>query len=182
MIDDCDLQVGRTRELLPALRLLYHPRVFFIVAAHGTHMKDMLKLDFFGQQNKLSNSLLKEDVLYGTNRWAVTLGEAAFEKVFPIRNRWLLKKLSLGELLQSKFSGQQPFECILNGLTQIENMPPNSTFGPLGSYLATMAGGIDDLVGLNLTWTYRNGNQIVERVRAKKIQDRKSDSDISNVT
>ncbi len=38
MIDDVDLQVERIRELLPALRMLYHPRVFFLVAAHQKHM------------------------------------------------------------------------------------------------------------------------------------------------
>jgi len=31
MIDDVDLQVTRVRELLPALRLLYHPRVSFLL-------------------------------------------------------------------------------------------------------------------------------------------------------
>jgi hypothetical protein len=46
MIDDVDLQVGRVRELLPALRLLYHPSVVFVVAAHRKHLIDMLALDF----------------------------------------------------------------------------------------------------------------------------------------
>ena len=32
MIDDVDLQVERIRELLPALRMLYHPNVAFLVA------------------------------------------------------------------------------------------------------------------------------------------------------
>jgi len=54
MIDDVDLQVTRVRELLPALRLLYHPRVFFLVAADQLHLVDMLKLDFLGQQNELA--------------------------------------------------------------------------------------------------------------------------------
>ena len=43
MIDDVDLQVERIRELLPALRSLYHPNVAFLVAAHWEHLVDTLK-------------------------------------------------------------------------------------------------------------------------------------------
>jgi hypothetical protein len=57
MIDDVDLQVGRVRELLPALRLLYHPNVFFLVAADQLHMLDMLRLDFLGQQSEIARSV-----------------------------------------------------------------------------------------------------------------------------
>ena len=56
MIDDVDLQVKRIRELLPALRMLYHPNVFFIVAADRRHMVDMLELDFQGQQRGLGET------------------------------------------------------------------------------------------------------------------------------
>ena len=55
MIDDCDLQVERIRHLLPALRMLYHPRVFFVVAADQRHMVEMLEFDFYGQQRDLAH-------------------------------------------------------------------------------------------------------------------------------
>lgn len=99
MIDDVDLQVSRIRELLPALRMLYHPRVFFLVAADRRHMVDMLKLDFLGKQNQLAQHTNASDGLAidlaGSDRWASDLAESAFEKVFPRRSRWNLKRLDL---------------------------------------------------------------------------------------
>ena len=103
MIDDVDLQVTRVRELLPALRLLYHPRVFFLVAADQLHLVDMLKLDFLGQQNELAGHRnAKGDVaidLANTDRWASDLAHSAFQKVFPRRNQWKLERLSSLEFL-----------------------------------------------------------------------------------
>lgn len=103
MIDDVDLQVGRIRELLPALRLLYHPRVFFLVAAHRLHMMDMLKLDFLGQQRAMAQlhgtagPFVWDDV--DNDRWSHRLATSAFDKVFPKRNRWELRRLSVLEFL-----------------------------------------------------------------------------------
>ncbi len=104
MIDDVDLQVERIRELLPALRLLYHPNVFFLVAADREHMLDMLKLDFYGQQRRLAHKITSghdndtdESELMN---WATVLATAAFEKVFPRAHCWALRKLSLKEILE----------------------------------------------------------------------------------
>lgn len=102
MIDDVDLQVERIRELLPALRVLYHPNVFFLVAADRDHMLYMLKLDFYGQQLKLAGrkpldhapELGEPDL-----NWAEELAAASFEKVFPSANSWKLKRLTLEEVL-----------------------------------------------------------------------------------
>lgn len=103
MIDDVDLQVGRIRELLPALRMLYHPQVFFLVAADRRHMVDMLKLDFVGKQNALARHTNASDglgiELAGSDRWASDLADSAFEKVFPRRSRWTLKRLDLLDFL-----------------------------------------------------------------------------------
>lgn len=108
MIDDVDLQVRRVRELLPALRLLYHPRVFFLVAAHRTHMIDMLKLDFLGQQNELAKHANANETvaldLADADRWASDLANSAFDKVFPRMNHWELESLSIKEFLA--FPGQ----------------------------------------------------------------------------
>lgn len=101
VIDDVDLQVERIRELLPALRLLAHENVFFLIAADREHMIDMLKFDFLGQQRKLAaaghDAVSK---LKGSEDWAGVLATAAFEKVFPTRNQWRLEKLSLSAFLQ----------------------------------------------------------------------------------
>jgi hypothetical protein len=100
VIDDVDLQVGRIRELLPALRLLTHRNVFFIVAADHEHMVEMLRLDFLGQQRRLTReSGMIEPASVEINRWAKELAESSFEKVFPRRNRWTLTKLTLSDFL-----------------------------------------------------------------------------------
>lgn len=103
MIDDVDLQIARVRELLPALRLLYHPRVFFLVAADSAHAIDMLKLDFLGQQNLLGHAVSAGETLVArvvdTGKWAEILSQSAFEKVFPRRNRWKLERLSIREFV-----------------------------------------------------------------------------------
>jgi hypothetical protein len=100
MIDDVDLQVHRIRELLPALRMLYHPNVFFIVAGDRGHMLDMLELDFQGQQRKLGETKSYLPVPPGPfDQWPRTLAEAAFQKVFAPANIWSLNALGLRELL-----------------------------------------------------------------------------------
>jgi hypothetical protein len=98
MIDDVDLQVGRIRELLPVLRLLYHPRVVFLVAADRKHMIHMLRLDFYGQQTELArlrNANAAQEFDAPAWGWACDLASSAFEKVFPKRNRIKLEWLSI---------------------------------------------------------------------------------------
>lgn len=98
MIDDVDLQVARVRQLLPALRLLYHPRVFFLVAADRQHMIDMLELDYAGQQAELARGA-RSFTVPQAKRWPQQLARSAFEKVFPTRNHWKMERLSLLEFL-----------------------------------------------------------------------------------
>jgi hypothetical protein len=102
MIDDVDLQVGRIRELLPVLRLLYHSRVVFLVAADRQHMIHMLRLDFYGQQNELArhrNANATQVFDAAAWGWACDLASSAFEKVFPKRNRIKLEWLSISGFL-----------------------------------------------------------------------------------
>ena len=107
MIDDVDLQVERIREVLPALRLLYHPNVAFLVAAHWDHLIDTLKIDFLGKQNRLANREPRKNALTEADddKWAGILAFAAVTKVFPRKNKWTLPKLSLRELLAFPASG-----------------------------------------------------------------------------
>jgi hypothetical protein len=100
MIDDCDLQVERMREILPAIRLLYDHNVFFIVAADHSHMLDMLELDYLGQQNIMANRQIRKNPLADEDRWAKALAKASFEKVFPTVLRHRLPRLSLKEILE----------------------------------------------------------------------------------
>lgn len=163
MIDDCDLQVERIGQLLPALRTLYHPRLFFIVAADRPHMVKMLTLDYLGRQNRLAYR--QGDAAQSTedqdNGWAGRLADAAFEKVFPIRNRWRLDKLSLEELLDFSVAGVS-FETLLAGWTQGKTHP--SAFDSLGAYLKTMADTQGDPNDVPPTWSYRTAHQILENV------------------
>ncbi len=103
MIDDVDLQVERVRELLPALRMLYHPRVVFIIGAHQDHMLDMLELDVFGRQNKLAchtnRSARNVTDLAKNDHWASALTRSSFEKVFVKRNQWTIEFLSISDFL-----------------------------------------------------------------------------------
>src|SRR6185295_7916649 len=86
---------------LPALRLLYHSRVFFIVAADRRHMEHVLTLEFLGQQNDLAHDFAstKAEAWQERNKWGQKLAEAAFQKVFPTRNQSHLQVLSLLEFL-----------------------------------------------------------------------------------
>ena len=119
MIDDVDLQVGRIRELLPALRMLYHPNVAFLVAADWTHLVDTLKVDFLGQQNRLGNARTNRNVLSSADedQWSGILARAAATKVFPLKNKWTLRKLTLQEVLKfpdSGANGAEPEESAAN--------------------------------------------------------------------
>jgi hypothetical protein len=162
MIDDCDLQVERIGQLLPALRTLYHPRLFFIVAADRPHMVDMLTLDYLGRQNRLANCQGRgETDGEQESDWPRKLADAAFEKVFPIRNRWQLDKLSLDELLDFSVAGVS-FVRLLEGWTQKKAHP--SAFTSLGAYLKAMADTRGDPNDLPTAWSYRTAHQILENV------------------
>ena len=178
MIDDVDLQVERIRELLPALRLLYHPNVSFLVAADWDHLVDTLKTDFVGQHNQLASRAV---VIHATSddygkRWAGTLAFAAATKVFPLKNKWTLRKLTLHELLafpgsgggatdSQKFDGGTPLT-----MKSILNDWPNKSEDrrqknvKLGEYLNRSAGFQQDPYAVPALITYRDAHQIFERV------------------
>ena len=178
MIDDVDLQIERVRELLPALRMLYHPRVVFLVAADRYHLVEMLKLDFLGQQNKAANRQLVsskpretsgmfQDALKGDDRdeWPEVLAESSFEKVFSLRNRWKVSPLSLDELLGFPHGQTETLGTVLDKWPQQDSKTGN--FGSLGEYLRKMAGPLEDPVELPLIMPYRAANQIFEQARGR---------------
>jgi hypothetical protein len=158
MVDDCDLQVSRISELLPALRLLYHPRLFFLVAGHKDHMLAMLKLDFLGRQTRLANAppqRVPPDER-PDDQWAEALSSASFEKVFPIRNRWRLERLSLAELLAFPRSQAATLETFL------ANWPYRPNRVGLAAYLKMMTQ--NEQEEMFRYWTYRTAQQLHQKV------------------
>ena len=179
MIDDVDLQVERIRELLPALRMLYHPNVAFLVAADWAHLVDTLKIDFLGQQNRLANSQTNSNVLSAAedDKWSGILAHAAATKVFPLKNKWTLRMLTLHELLKFPDSGANAAEpersagnsrptmrAMLNKWTR-EKKPRG-----LGDYLYEMAGTEDDPYEIPPFITYRDAHQIFGRASLQSDQ------------
>ena len=183
MIDDVDLQVERIRELLPALRSLYHPNVAFLVAAHWEHLVDTLKLDFLGQQNRLANRLENSNVLSAADddKWSGTLAHAAATKVFPLKNKWTLRKLTLHELLAFPNSGDnaaalEKGDASIRATmrTMLNKWPCESKRTGLGEYLHKMAGTKDDPYEIPPFITYRDVHQIYES--ASMQRDRKAEA------
>ena len=170
MIDDVDLQVERIRELLPALRLLYHPNVAFLVAAHWEHLIDTLGLDFLGQQNRLANRRADRNAWSEADddRWAGTLATAAASKVFPPRNQWILRGLTLHELLAFPNYGDyvdEPKTRDANERTMmmmLNRWPRVPEKQLLGDYLHEMAGSQDDPYEIPPFITYRRAHQVFE--------------------
>ena len=171
MIDDVDLQVERIRELLPALRLLYHPNVAFLVAAHWEHLIDTLGMDFLGRQNRLANLLVDSDILTVAkhDRWAGTLALAAATKVFPLKNRWQLTRLTLHELLAFPNYGDssdKPKKRDANAggtmRTILNKWPRVREKKELGDYLHDMAGSQNDPYEIPPFITYRDAHQIFD--------------------
>ena len=174
MIDDVDLQVERIREVLPALRLLYHPTVAFLVAAHWDHLIDTLKIDFLGRQNRLANRKIERNALTEADddKWAATLAFAAATKVFPRKNKWTLQKLSLFQLLAFSGSGGNAIDSkeadrdtpstmgmILNEWPQEKNENQRRDT-KLGDYLQEIA---DYKYEIPPFITYRDAHQIFEK-------------------
>ena len=177
MIDDVDLQVKRIRELLPALRLLYHPNVAFLVAAHWEHLVDTLENDFRGQQNRLANRKVDRNATSadGNDKWSGTLALAAATKVFPRKNRWSLTKLTLHDLLafpeagyeRGDTSARTTMRTILNERSRLVSTNGGRGLGRrrrgLGEYLHEMAGPPGDPYEIPPFITYRDAHQILER-------------------
>lgn len=169
MIDDVDLQVERVRELLPALRMLYHPRVFFVVAADSKHMVDMLKLDYLGKEQGLAHYRPTGNALADGNadRWASALAKSAFEKVFQLTHRQRVAELSLSEFLSfsDKSDNAKTIEEILRNWEQKRIGSTGIDYGSLGDYLRFMGAPDDDAPLLERFLPYRRAHQIARHAR-----------------
>ena len=54
-IDDADLQIERDRELILAIRLLYRPRLVYLLTGWSTNLEDNLHLELLGRMLKLDS-------------------------------------------------------------------------------------------------------------------------------
>ena len=172
MIDDVDLQVKRAAELLPALRLLYHPSVVFVVAADRGHLTNMLQLDFFGRQRELASYQNAEaDGMWTAvmrDPWCSTLAASAFEKVFSSRDQWTLEWLSLAEFLAFPGPSPRTFRDVLNE----RGKPSRPVIGwfdkhadkKLGDYIDEFAAALVRLTIETSIMTYRTSQQLADEV------------------
>jgi hypothetical protein len=183
-IDDVDLQVERMRELLPALRNLYHPNVVFIVAADKAHMVDMLQYSFLGQQRRLANlqphdrSDAPDQSIWLDRKesWPEILAQESIRKVFPPRNTWKLWKLSLREMLEfsgsTEKNGKKTLQSYFQSWPQ-QDTTKSGNFGNLAEYFDKMAGKAEDPVQLPLIISYRAVDQIFNRISHIKTGNKK---------
>ena len=172
MIDDVDLQVERIRELLPALRTLYHPNVAFLVAADWDHLVDTLNLNFRGQQNRLENRQAISNASSAENdyEWPEKLAIAAASKTFPLKNKWILTGLTLDEFLNFPNYGKEADERANGGTSarptmrvMLNGWPRRHKLKTLGNYLAKMADAQNNPYDIPRFSTYRDAHQIYER-------------------
>ena len=172
MIDDVDLQVERIRELLPALRLLYHPNVAFLVAADWDHLVATLRTDFLGQHNRIASlpaNSSTTSVEY-EKTWTGILANAAATKVFPLKNKWALKRLNLHELLAFPKSVADACESDkadralpLTMRAILNEWPRRPNDVKLGDYLFRRAGPAEEPHEIPPFITYRDAHQLFER-------------------
>jgi hypothetical protein len=174
MIDDVDLQVRRVRELLPALRLLHHPSVVFMVAADREHLVDMLALDFLGQQRESASVTGNPSNDFwdnaDTDRWSSTLATAAFEKVFSTRDHWKMKRLSLSDLLEFPRGSPSQFKDVLNARGPVKETTSRlpealRETDRLGDYILKFAASREKYSpGSTAVMTYRTAQQLADDV------------------
>ena len=114
-IDDADLQIQRDRELILAIRLLYHPRLVYLLTGDIDNLCKNLNLEFLGRMVSLSNTEgLDSKVFDVSEERSRSLAFALKEKVLPASHVLGLSKLTLREALEwSRKKKNQPLGKIL---------------------------------------------------------------------
>ena len=98
-IDDADLQIGRDRELLLAIRLLHHPRLVYLLTGDFDHLRENLTLEFLGYMTRLFSSQ-DEALIDESHVRARKLAYALVNKVLPPSHLLKMEKLTLREALE----------------------------------------------------------------------------------
>jgi hypothetical protein len=101
-IDDVDLQVERVLELIHATRLLYHPRVAYVITADLNHMREAVLLDYQRRHCKLGGFTRGERELLGGES-AEKLTIAAMDKAFPETHRFRTEWIQFSDIF-ARFS------------------------------------------------------------------------------
>ena len=101
-IDDIDLQIGRDRELLLALRLLHHSRLVYLLTGDIEHLRDNLTLEFLGHMTRLFSSRNEAlgALIDKSETNARQLAYALVNKVLPQSHILEMKKLTPEQVLE----------------------------------------------------------------------------------
>ena len=114
-IDDTDLQIQRDRELILAIRLLYHPRLVYLLTGDSDNLYKNLSLEFLGRMVSLSNTDGLDSKVFDVNEErSRSLAFALKEKVLPTSHVLKLSRLKLYEALEwSRKKKNQPLSGML---------------------------------------------------------------------
>lgn len=97
-IDDLDLQPGRARELLLAMRMISHPRLIYVMTGDSQHLGDLLSWEIEGELRERTR--LGADGPESLRERAVELGHAQLLKAIPPSNTVPLPLWSLATFVQ----------------------------------------------------------------------------------
>lgn len=118
-IDDVDLQIERTGELLHALRLLQHPRVCYLLTGDLPLMTDMLARQLRGRLERLAPSVEGAAI----RDWPHHLAMATIAKVIPPHHRFLVRRICWNDLGDVRAG---PSQTIASALESLHYRSPRS--------------------------------------------------------
>ena len=147
-IDDLDLQVNRTRELLLTLRILFHPRLVYILTGDVTNTDVALKTSFyreFTQNSVFNDSGLLDEVIEQSE----ILGQSIRKKTIPAAQIFEIKGIHLNDVMdwtppylgKNSQGGQTRFDEIIQKLSK--SWVGNSGQDKLTSFFTNTPHGID---------------------------------------
>jgi len=98
-IDDADLQIERDRELILAIRLLYHPRLVYLLTGNIDNLEYILTLESLSRMMKL-DSLRDEKLADESKERARNLANSLRKKVLPSSHVLPMEKLTVSQILE----------------------------------------------------------------------------------
>jgi hypothetical protein len=126
-IDDADMNPARSVELLELVRVLWHPRVAFLLTGDSDLFLMILRQHFLGALRQPLRGLpvsVEEHAAIGDVDMAVDLAQAFFDKVIPASHRTQLPPVPLPErrrLLQSALEDVQTPKTVV-GSKDVTNL------------------------------------------------------------
>src|SRR5262249_23439190 len=98
-IDDADLQVERDRELILAIRLLYHPRLVYLLTGDIENLEYVLNLEVLSRMTKL-DSFTDEELTDKSKEKARILFNSLRKKVLPSSHVLKMNRLTFSQILE----------------------------------------------------------------------------------